>query len=92
MQPGDIVEWHYSNTRNLVMRDEQLLMPSGEWVEIGSNLVHIIVAIDDDQITWLNSRGTFSKGMSSSPVKSCGMTVCPDTLDSVSAFPRLAVL
>lgn len=82
MVPGDIIEWHYDNTHKRVLWDEQLLLEGAEWANIGCALVHVLVAIGGGKMTWVNSEGTFTTS-----TEFYGRTICPDTLDEVSAYP-----
>lgn len=62
MVPGDVIIWvyNYDDDRKFVIPQEHLwssLMNS--YVPIGSNFVHILIAVNDEHISWLNSRGLF---------------------------------
>ena len=60
MKPGDLIEWTYSQTGDLVFQYETFWStPMNCWVSIGSRLVHILVSINDEHITWLNKEGIF---------------------------------
>ena len=60
MQPGDLIEWTYRQTGDLVFQYEMLWStPMNRWVPIGSGLVHTLISISDEQITWLNENGCF---------------------------------
>ena len=64
VNPGDIIKWVYVQNGHHVAPIEELWATSMMgWMPIGSagsSLIHVLVAIDDDQITWMNSDGTFS--------------------------------
>lgn len=60
MKPGDIIEWVYKQTDKLVAEDEELWStPMSRWVPIGSSLVHTLISINDERISWLNEKGLF---------------------------------
>ena len=60
MKPGDLIEWTYRQTGDLVFQYETFWStPMNCWVSIGSRLVHILVSINDEHITWLNEEGCF---------------------------------
>ena len=60
MNPGDLIEWTYTHNNQLVIERETLwstLMK--RWVPIGSGLIHTLISIDDERITWMNEKGLF---------------------------------
>lgn len=58
--PGDIIEWVYKRDGSILIEDETLWStPMNRWVPIGSRLVHTLVSINDERITWLNEEGLF---------------------------------
>ena len=60
MVPGNIIEWVYKQTDELIAEDEMLwssLMK--RYVPIGSCHVHALISIDDERITWMNEEGLF---------------------------------
>lgn len=64
LKPGDIIEWVYKRTGTLVSEREALwstLMK--RYVPIGSALVHTLISIDGEQITWVNVEGCFHASM-----------------------------
>lgn len=60
MVPGDIIEWVYKRSGYRVDRIEKLWSSTIKcWLPIGSSLIHVLVSIDDKQITWMNDEGLF---------------------------------
>ena len=60
IKPGDLIEWIYTREKRLVIADETLWSRiENSYVPIGSNLVHICVAVDDEAYSWLNEKGLF---------------------------------
>ena len=60
IKPGDLIEWTYETTGHLVSTGEMLWSaPLERWVPIGSNLIHLLISIDDDHLMWLNREGLF---------------------------------
>lgn len=60
MVPGDLIEWFYESSREVVDRSEELWSSLlKQWVPIGSSHVHTLVSIDKEQISWLNEKGLF---------------------------------
>jgi plastocyanin len=60
IKPGDIIEWTYKKTGNIVVKDEELWSTLAKsWCQIGSGHVHTCIACDGETITWLNSKGLF---------------------------------
>ena len=60
MKPGDIIEWTYEYNNKPVARREILWSTCmNRWAPIGSGLVHVLVSIDKEQISWLNEEGCF---------------------------------
>ena len=64
MQPGDMIEWVYKQTNEFIAEDETLWSTLMQrYVPIGSNFVHILISIDNEQLTWLNEEGCFHARM-----------------------------
>jgi len=60
MKPGDLIEWAYKGNNELVVSDEELWSsPMQAWVPIGSNMLHLLVSITDEHISWFNEKGFF---------------------------------
>jgi hypothetical protein len=60
IKPGDLIEWAYEATDRPVSVDERLWStPLQRYVPIGSDMIHMLVAVDSDHIMWFNSRGLF---------------------------------
>jgi hypothetical protein len=60
IKPGDLIEWIYEGSYKLVSHDEKLWSTLLQrYVPIGSELVHILIAVDNDRLVWLNSKGLF---------------------------------
>ena len=60
MNPGNIIEWTYTHNNQLVNERETLWStPMNRYVPIGSSLVHALISIDDERITWMNEEGLF---------------------------------
>lgn len=60
MKLGDRIEWTYKRNGRLVTGREQLWSTIMNcYVPIGSSLIHTLVSIDDEQITWVNEEGCF---------------------------------
>ena len=60
MKPGDIIEWAYKYSEDLVDEDENLWSEvEGRFVTIGGEMVHILVSINDKTYSWLNAKGLF---------------------------------
>ena len=60
MKPGDRIKWTYEQDGSVVTENETLWsMPMKRWVPIGSALIHTLVSIDDEQISWMNKEGCF---------------------------------
>ena len=60
MIPGDLIEWTYKrNGRRVINREQLWSTLMKRWVPIGSSLVHTLVSIDGEQITWMNEEGLF---------------------------------
>ena len=60
MVPGNIIEWVYKQTDELIAEDEMLwssLMK--RYVPIGSCHVHALISIDSERIVWMNEEGLF---------------------------------
>ena len=60
MVPGNIIEWTYKrNGRRVINREQLWSTLMKRWVPIGSSLVHTLVSIDGERISWLNEEGCF---------------------------------
>lgn len=60
MVPGDLIEWVYKSSHMVVDKDEEMWSTlMHDWVPIGSGLVHTLISIDNEQITWMNEEGLF---------------------------------
>jgi len=60
MKPGDFIEWVYKNNMALVVSDEELWStPMQAWVPVGSSMLHLLVSITDEHISWFNENGFF---------------------------------
>jgi hypothetical protein len=60
VKPGDLIKWINEATDQHISVDEELWStPLCRYVPIGSKFVHMLMAIDNDHITWFNSRGIF---------------------------------
>ena len=59
MKPGDLIEWTY-RYNDKVVANEEFIWSSIEdrFVQIGGRGI-ILIAIDDETITWLHPRGCF---------------------------------
>lgn len=67
MKPGDVIEWVYVNTCRVVEAHEWLFSTiERRYAPIGSGMVHILIAHDDESLTWLNADGLFSALVSDS--------------------------
>ena len=61
MRPGDMIEWTYEVSGELVREGEALWSNTeGCYAPIGSEMVHLLVSIDDDTCFWLNEKGLFN--------------------------------
>jgi hypothetical protein len=64
IKPGDLIEWAYRGSDELVSHDEMLWSTSlHRYVPIGSKFVHLLIAVDNDHIVWFNSEGLFHAGV-----------------------------
>ena len=64
MVPGNIIEWVYKQTDELITERETLWStPMKRWVPIGSGFIHTLISIDSEQITWMNEEGLFHARM-----------------------------
>ena len=60
MNPGDIIEWTYKQSGQLVDRIETLWSATmNRYVLIGSSRVHTLISINGECIMWLNEKGLF---------------------------------
>lgn len=60
MVPGDVIEWVYKSSNKVVDKDEELWSSTMEqWVPIGSCFTHILISIENEQMSWLNEQGCF---------------------------------
>lgn len=60
MNPGELIEWMFESSREVVAKDEELWSSLlKQWVPIGSGLVHTLISIDSEQIMWMNEEGLF---------------------------------
>lgn len=60
MVPGDVIEWVYEDSGQIVIIIEELWsMDMNKWVSIGSDLIHMLVSIDEKRICWMNEEGLF---------------------------------
>jgi len=60
MKPGDFIEWAYKLDDKIVIPNEELWStPMQAWVPIGSNMLHLLVSITDEHISWFNEKGFF---------------------------------
>ncbi len=65
LKPGDIIEWVTQARGTSVDRDAVLWStPLERYVSIGSALVHLLIAIHDGGLLWLNSEGLFESSAS----------------------------
>lgn len=64
MVPGDIIEWTYCDANYLAFDYEYLWSSSmRQRVPIGSKSIHVLVSIDEEQMSWLNEKGLFTACM-----------------------------
>ena len=78
MVPGDIIEWAYKRDGSVVIEDEMLWSTlMNRWTLIGSGLVHTLVSINDEQITWLNEKGLFRARVDDARRRRNGASVVP---------------
>ena len=48
MNPGDLIEWFYESSHEVVAEDEELWSTLiDDWVPIDSSLVHVLISIDE---------------------------------------------
>ena len=60
MKPGDMIEWTYKHSGELVHKDEILWSSVMErFVPVGSEMFHFLVSINDETFSWLNEKGLF---------------------------------
>jgi len=60
MKPGDLIEWVYRSDDKIVSSGEELWStPMVQWVPIGSSMLHLLVSITDEHISWFNEKGFF---------------------------------
>ena len=60
MRPGDMIEWTYEVSGELVHKGETLWSNAeGCYAPIGSEIVHLLVSVDDATYSWLNEKGLF---------------------------------
>ena len=60
MVPGDQIEWFYADNDERDQPGELLWSSIDEkYVPIGSSLVHTLISIEDEDITFMNPRGIF---------------------------------
>lgn len=60
MVPGDLIEWCYKDSNNIVVYNEQMRSPTIEaYIPIGPELTHVLISIDGEKITWMNEKGLF---------------------------------
>ena len=60
MKPGDQIEWTYKRNGQCVAKREMLWSSTMErYVPIGSGLIHVLVSIDSERITWMNEKRLF---------------------------------
>jgi hypothetical protein len=60
IEPGDLIEWVVEATDRPVSVDERLWSTSlHRYVPIGSNLIHLLITIDNEHVFWFNSKGLF---------------------------------
>ena len=61
LRPGDAIEWVCHNREVPVLADEEMFSSMENWwTKIGSELFHVVVAVGDDSLTWVNRRGVFT--------------------------------
>ena len=61
IRPGDLIEWVFVGGNGRVPAEElawSTVLDS--WVPIGSQHMHMVVAVNDDEILWINDLGLFS--------------------------------
>ena len=59
MRPGEIIEWAYKYSGEPVTKEKLWSSVEDRWVPIGSELMHVLVSIDDETMTWMNEKGLF---------------------------------
>ena len=60
MKSGDMIEWTYKHSGELVREDETLWSSMMErFVPIGGEAVHFLVFVNDETYSWLNENGLF---------------------------------
>ena len=61
MKPGDLIEWVHNGEGPRSVRRAELLWSTveGRYVHIGSEMIHLLVSINDKMYVWLNEKGTF---------------------------------
>lgn len=66
IKPGDFVDWIYRTSRQLVSENEEIWSSTMmSFVPVGKSIIHIVVDIDDNEITWINGKGLFSSKIDS---------------------------
>lgn len=83
MEPGDMIEWVYKFSGELVHKDETLWSSVMErFVPVGSKMAHLLVLVNDETFSWLNEKGLFHARMDDvalSPAPSPVWAVVPRT-------------
>ena len=60
MKSGDMIEWMYKFSGELVHKDETLWSSVMErFVPVGSEMVHFLVSVNDETYSWINENGLF---------------------------------
>lgn len=61
LRPGDAIEWVCHNRRVPVLTGEEMFSSrENAWTKIGGELFHVVVAVGDESLTWVNKRGVFT--------------------------------
>lgn len=85
MKPGDQIEWVYEPIGKRVVNNETLWSSTMRcWAPIGSRLIHTLVSIDKNRITWMNEKGLFHAHVNDSEASMTAMT-------THETFPRVQV-
>lgn len=95
MVPGDLIEWVYRSSGNVVLDDEALWSSvTNKWVPIGSSYIHTLIAIDDRQICWVNSMGVFHAfwGNVTPKTKTISVAVVPKNYSGSDIKSRFGLL
>ena len=60
MKPGDMIEWTYKTSGELVHKDETFWSSvERRYVPIGGEMVHLLVSVNDETYSWINEKGLF---------------------------------